>query len=85
MKKFYVYGIIAFVSPVGIAGFAEGGAYISSIICLLVFGFSAYMAAVEAERHEYRMRREHEKAMRRKKEDSYHRPKRTESSTQEIA
>lgn len=65
MKKFYVYGIIAFTSPVGVAGFAEGDCWMLSIICLLVFGFCSYMAAVEVERHDYRMKREHEKALRR--------------------
>lgn len=67
MLKFYIYGIIAMFAAIGIVGFFEGDCYRASIICLAVFALSSYMASVEVERHDYRLRREHEKAMRKRK------------------
>lgn len=67
MLKFYIYGIGAMFSVIGMVGFAEGGCYELSFASLAVFALSMYMASIEAERHDYRMRREHEKAMRKRK------------------
>lgn len=67
MLKFYIYGIIAMIAFICVAGFFEGDCYKASIISLAVFALSAYMASVEVERHDYRLRREHEKAMRKRK------------------
>lgn len=67
MLKFYIYGIGAIFAFIGVVGFCEGSCYRASIICLAVFALCMYMAAIEAERHDYRLRREHEKAMRKRK------------------
>lgn len=67
MIKFYIYGIIAMISIIGVIGYAEGDCWIYSVISLVVFAVSMYMASVEVERHDYRLRREHEKAMRKRK------------------
>lgn len=66
MLKFYIYGISAMFSVIGMVGFAEGGCYELSLASLAAFALSMYMASIEAERNDYRLRREHEKALRAK-------------------
>ncbi len=66
MLKFYIYGIGAMFAAIGMVGFAEGGCYHYSFASLALFAFCLYMASIEVERHDYRLRREHEKALRKK-------------------
>jgi hypothetical protein len=66
MIKFYIYGTIAMFSVIGMVGFAEGDSWMYSVLSLAVFALTMYMASIEAERNNYRLRREHEKALRRK-------------------
>lgn len=67
MLKFYIYGIGAMFSVIGMVGFAEGDSWMYSVLSLAVFALSMYMASIEAERNDYRLRRECEKAMRKRK------------------
>lgn len=67
MLKFYIYGIGAMFSVIGMVGFAEGGCYQYSLASLAAFALCMYMASIEAERHDYRLRREHEKEFRKRK------------------